>query len=153
MGAHPQSPSALTPAAAPRQCSYQRTDAVTGSSAPSEAAHAAHLYRSAPSTLVVSARFEDDGAARWAAGKSKRAPLRESSVDAIAREAAVLIMSLASGRSLSRLGITCISITADGFRPISQASRGCLVGISRVSRGYLAGISWVSRYVTVCNGV
>ena len=74
------------------------------------------------SNLVVGVRFEGDAGGKWSQGKSKRAPLREASAPVIARDALSLVMQLASGRSLARLGVTGMGITAEGFYPLRSSS-------------------------------
>ncbi|KAL1527241.1 hypothetical protein AB1Y20_015917 [Prymnesium parvum] len=71
----------------------------------------------APTTLIVSIRFDDE-AFRWSASKSRRAPLRGTSREAIGKEAMALLMALASHRPASRLGVSLLALTVDGFQPI-----------------------------------
>ena len=62
--------------------------------------------------------------------RSKRMALRGSSVDRLSRDCLQLIASLTAGRPPTRIGITLLNITADGFESTAAAGaadRGALV--------------------------
>ena len=77
-----------------------------------------------PANLVIACRFQEDGFG-WQAARSKRAPLRHGTcMEALTKAAMTLIGQLASGRSDGKIGLTLLSLTAEGFVPICGASGG-----------------------------
>ena len=112
----------------------------------------------APTLLVVACRFEDDGFA-WNSSRSKRAPLRAAdtraeaapplraladadaasasvtvpsiSVEQLTREAMVLLGHLTSGRPATRLAVSLLAITVEGFVPTGAAAAGGQSGALR----------------------
>ena len=76
----------------------------------------------APTQLVASLRFEDDGGSQWQAARSKRGPLRSGGVEGLTREAMALLLRLADGRPKARLAITLVGLTAEGFEAVELTS-------------------------------
>lgn len=78
-------------------------------------------------SLVASCRFENDGGSKWAVARSRRALLRSSATEALARDGLALLLYLAEGRPPRRLGVTLLGLTAEGFEPIgTEPQRGSL---------------------------
>jgi len=79
-----------------------------------------------PTNLVASLRFEDDDGNKWAAARSKRSALRDTSAAGVTSTGMQLLMRLTDGRPKDRMAVTLVSLTADGFESLA-ADRGALL--------------------------
>ena len=80
----------------------------------------------APTQLVASLRFEDDDGNKWAAARSKRCALRDTSAAGVTSTGMQLLMRLADGRPKGRMAVTLVALTAEGFESLG-ADRGALL--------------------------